>query len=141
MADRVMLFSMVTAEEQIYSGEATFVSCEGAEGELGIKAGHAALLTSIPPGAVEVIKPDGEREVFYVAGGYLEVQPDEMFLLADTAERASGLDEEAALQAQAEAEEALKDLPAEAMDHARLLAQAAAAAAQLRALRMMTKRS
>ena len=101
---------VVSAEEQIYSGEAEFVVLPGEAGELGIYPRHTPLITRIKPGTVRV-KPGGggEEELFFVAGGILEVQPKVVTVLADTAIRGHDLDEAKALEAQKRAEEAMKD--------------------------------
>ena len=124
---------VVSAEESIYSGEAEFVVLPGVMGELGIYPKHTPLLTQIKPGAVRIKVPNQEEETLvFVQGGFLEVQPNVVTVLADTAIRAHDLDEAKALEAKAKAEEAMqKKLSAEEM--ATVLAQAASAAAQLAA--------
>ena len=81
---------IVSAEQEIFSGEVTMVSLKGSLGELGILPGHTPLLTGILPGVVRLTQLDGEEEVFYASGGYLEVQPGIVTVLADTALRARG---------------------------------------------------
>jgi F-type H+-transporting ATPase subunit epsilon len=110
----------------------------GTEGELGIQLGHAPLLTALKPGAVRIIKQGGEEEVLYVSGGYLEVQPNLVTLLADTAVRAKDVDEAAALQAQKDAEAALANKTGE-FEYYRAAAELAEAAAQLRTLQKLRK--
>ena len=103
-------------------------------------SGHAPLLTALNPGPVRLIKDGGEEEVFYVSGGYLEVQRNTVTLLADTAQRAEAVDEAAALEAMQEAEKAMQDANAE-MDYGTAAAQLAEASAQLRALRQLKNRA
>src|SRR2546423_4472944 len=101
---------VVSAEEQIYSGEAEFVVLPGVVGELGIYPRHTPLLTQIKPGAVRIKIPGtSEEELVFVQGGFLEVQPHLVTVLADTAIRAKDLDEKAALHAKRAAEGPLPD--------------------------------
>ena len=110
----------------------------GELGELGITPRHAPLITRLKPGHVDVIQASGERQQFYVSGGVLEVQPQVVTVLADTASRAADLDEAAALQARKEAEDALANRTAE-MDVAQAQAKLAEAMAQLQALERLRK--
>jgi F-type H+-transporting ATPase subunit epsilon len=103
---------IVSAEGELFSGEATMVFATGKEGDLGIAPRHAPLLTLLSPGEVRVKTPDGQEQHFFVGGGALEVQPKKVTVLADTAIRARDIDEAAALQAKQRAEDALKDRPA-----------------------------
>ncbi len=125
---------VVSAEESIYSGEATFVALPGEAGELGIYPRHTPLITRIKPGSVRVEKSDGGEEFIFVAGGILEVQPTRVTVLSDTAIRGKDLDEEKANSAKREAEEALKNAKTE-IDMARATSELAVLAAQLAALR------
>jgi F-type H+-transporting ATPase subunit epsilon len=101
---------VVSAEESIFSGEAKFVALPGEAGELGILPKHTPLITRIKPGAVRIERADnGEEEFVFVAGGILEVQPDHVTVLADTAIRGKDLDEAKALEAKRLAEEAMKN--------------------------------
>lgn len=129
---------IVSAEAAIYSGRIAMLSVTGTLGELGILPGHAPLLTGIRPGPVRLRDENGEEDVFYAAGGYLEVQPGVVTVLADTALRASDIDEAAASQAQQEAERALTEAAAE-LDYGRVQAQLAAATAQQRTLAELRK--
>ena len=129
---------IVSAEAEIFSGDATMVVATGELGELGITPRHAPLITRLKPGHVDVILANGERQQFYVSGGMLEVQPQVVTVLADTAARAADLDEAAALQARKEAEDALANRTAE-MDVAQAQAKLAAAMAQLQALERLRK--
>ena len=105
---------IVSAEESLFSGAITSLSVRGTIGELGITPGHAPLLTGISPGAVALRLEDGSEEIFFASGGYLEVQPGFVTLLADTALRAEDLDEAVAEEARQEASRAMEDKNAEA---------------------------
>lgn len=131
---------VVSAEEKIYSGLVEMLIATGSEGELGIAPSHAPLLTALKPGPVRVIKQGGEEEVFYVSGGYLEVQPSLITLLADTAARAGDMDEAAALEAKREAEKALANKTGE-FEYSRAAAELAEAAAQLRTIQQLRKKT
>ena len=124
---------IVSAEAEIFSGDATMVVATGELGELGITPRHAPLITRLKPGHVDVILASGERQQFYVSGGMLEVQPQVV-----TASRAADLDEAAALQARKEAEDALANRTAE-MDVAQAQTKLAEAMAQLQALERLRK--
>ena len=131
---------VVSAEEQIFSGEAEFAVFPGEAGELGILPFHAPLLTRVRPGAVRLKLPDREDyELVYVSGGILEVQPTLITLLADTAIRAKDLDEAEALKAKKRAEEALRNRSAE-VTYAAAEAELAQALAQLQTLRKVRKK-
>jgi F-type H+-transporting ATPase subunit epsilon len=129
---------IVSAEGEIFSGEAAMVFAPASQGEVGIAPRHAPLLTLLKAGVVRVQTPDGEEHVFYVGGGALEVQPSRVSVLADTALRAKDIDEQAALAAKQRAEEALSDRGA-AIDQAQALAELARAAAQLKVLERLRK--
>jgi len=131
---------VVSAEESIYSGEAEFVVLPGVAGELGIYPKHTPLLTQIKPGAVRIKVPnETEETLVFVQGGFLEVQPNVVTVLADTAIRAHDLDEAKALQAKQRAEDALKSkLSAEEIATAQ--AELAGAAAQIAAIRKLRPR-
>jgi len=129
---------IVSAEKSIYSGLVEMVVAAGSVGDLGIAPGHAPLLTGLIPGPVKIVKEGGEEEVFYVSGGFLEVQRNVVTLLADTALRADDVDEAAALQAKEDAEKAMQNQEAD-FEYGRAAALLAEAAAQLRALRQMRK--
>ena len=100
---------IVSAEGEIFSGEATMVFAPAVMGEIGIAPRHAPLLTTLKPGEVRVQTPAGDEQFFFVGGGAIEVQPHLVTVLADTALRAKDIDEAAAMQAKQRAEEALKD--------------------------------
>jgi F-type H+-transporting ATPase subunit epsilon len=102
---------IVSAEGEIFSGPATMVFAPGSEGDLGIAPRHAPLLALLNAGEVRVQTPEGQQQSFFVGGGALEVQPNKVTVLADTAIRAHDIDEAAALAAKQRAEEALRDRP------------------------------
>ena len=129
---------IVSAEAEIYSGEATLVVATGELGELGIAPRHAPLITRLKPGQVRVIAENGEEQFFYVSGGILEVQPSVVTILADTAMRAKDIDENAARHAKEEAERILANR-GEAMEVAEAQAQLAMAIAQLEALERLRR--
>ena len=125
---------VVSAEEQIFSGEAKFVALPGESGELGILPTHTPLITRIKPGAVRIERPDGSEEFVFVAGGILEVQPNRVTVLADTAIRGKDLDEAKATEAMKRAEEAKKNAKSD-IDFAAAQGEFATMAAQIAALR------
>jgi F-type H+-transporting ATPase subunit epsilon len=125
--------NVVSAEQSIFSGEAKFVALPGESGELGILHGHTPLITRIRPGSVRIEKSDGDEEFVFVAGGYLEVQPDCVTVLADTAIRGHDLDEAKALEAKKRAEEAMQNRGTD-FDLALAQSEFAMAAAQLAAI-------
>ena len=125
---------VVSAEEQIFSGEAKFVALPGEAGELGIYPRHTPLITRIRPGAVRIETADGGEEFVFVAGGILEVQPTTVTVLSDTAIRGKDLDEAKAVEAKRLAEEALKNASSD-LDLAKAQNELMALAAQLAALR------
>ncbi|MEE8528072.1 MAG: F0F1 ATP synthase subunit epsilon [Gammaproteobacteria bacterium] len=129
---------IVSAEGEIYSGDASMVFAPAEMGEIGVAPRHAPLLTGLKPGEVRVQTPDGEEFFFYVSGGTIEVQPHLITVLADTALRARDIDEAAALQAKQRAEEALADRD-ELMDLARAQAELAEAVAQLKTIEKLRK--
>ena len=125
---------VVSAEESIFSGEARFVALPGEAGELGVYPRHTPLITRIKPGSVRIEMADGSEEFVFVAGGILEVQPDLVTVLSDTAVRGKDLDDEKANAAKAAAEEAVKNANGE-IDLARAQSELAVMAAQIAALR------
>lgn len=130
---------VVSAEEQIFSGEAKFVALPGESGELGILPRHTPLITRIKPGAVRIERTDGSEEFVFVAGGILEVQPNRVTVLADTAIRGKDLDEAKAAEAKKMAEEAMKNAKSD-IDFAKAQSEFAAMAAQIAALRKFRKK-
>ena len=131
---------IVSAEQEIFSGLVESLVATGSQGELGINYGHAPLLTDLVPGPIRIVKQNGEEEVFYVSGGFLEVQPGVVSVLADTAIRADDVDEAAAEEARVAAEQALANQSGD-FDYGRASAQLAEAAAQLRTLQKMRNRA
>lgn len=129
---------IVSAENEIFQGEATLVVATGEVGELGIAARHAPLITRLKPGKVVVTLPQGEQIDFAISGGILEVQPDVVTVLADTAIRADEIDEAAVRKAREEAERALAGR-GEAMELAEAQAKLAETLAQLQALERLRK--
>jgi len=131
---------IVSAEEEIFSGLIEMLVATGDLGELGVTYGHAPLLTSLKPGPVRIVTQDGEEHVYYVSGGFLEVQPGVVSILADTALRAHDVDEAAMEAARQEAEHALANQTGD-FDYGRASSQLAEAAAQLATLRKMRNRA
>ena len=131
---------VVSAEESIFSGEARFVALPGESGELGIFPRHTPLITRIKPGSVRIEMADGSEEFVFVAGGILEVQPNCVTVLSDTAIRGADLDAEKAERARQQAEEALKNAKGE-IDLARAQSELAVMAAQIAALRKYRKKA
>jgi F-type H+-transporting ATPase subunit epsilon len=129
---------IVSAEQEIFSGEAEMVIAPGEAGELGILPEHMPMLTRVKPGTLRIQK-GGEEEIIYVSGGMMEVQPDRVTVLADTSVRAHDLDEAKAMEAERLAKEALTNRTA-AMDIAKAQAELAEAAAQLAAIRKLRQR-
>jgi F-type H+-transporting ATPase subunit epsilon len=129
---------IVSAEGEIFSGEASMVFAPAVMGEIGIAPRHAPLLTTLKPGEVRVQTPGGDEQFFYVSGGAIEIQPHLVTVLADTALRAKDLDEAAALQAKQRAEEALKNRT-DAVDAAELQAELARLAAQVKMIEKLRK--
>ena len=131
---------VVSAEEEIFAGEAEFVALPGEAGELGIYPMHTPLITRIKPGAVRIKVPgQAEDEFVFVAGGILEVQPNGVTVLADTAIRGNDLDEAKASEAKKLAEEALSNKDS-AIDYAKAQAELAAAVAQLAAIQKLRQK-
>lgn len=124
---------IVSAEEEIWSGEGNMVFAPGERGELGIAPKHTPLITRLKPGDVRVQQEGGEQLFFFISGGLLEVQPHLVSILSDTAIRADDLDQAAAEAAQKRAEEAIRDQTS-AMEYAQAKAELANAVAQLRAI-------
>jgi F-type H+-transporting ATPase subunit epsilon len=132
---------VVSAEQSIFSGVAEFIAAPAAAGEVGIYPRHAPFISRMKPGTVRVKIPDqAEEELFFVSGGILEVQPQVVTILADTALRGKDLDEAKALEAKQRAEEAMKDRSA-TMDYAKAEAELAEAVAQIRAIQKIRKQS
>ena len=130
---------VVSAEESIFSGEAAFVALPGEAGELGIYPRHTPLITRVKPGSVRIQLADGSEEFVFVAGGILEVQPNRVTVLSDTAIRGKDLDEEKANEAKRQAEEALKNAKSE-VDVARIQSELAIMAAEIAAARRFIRK-
>jgi len=130
---------VVSAEEQVFSGQARFVALPGEAGELGILPGHTPLITRIRPGAVRIEAENGDEEFVFVAGGILEIQPGTVTVLADTAIRGKDLDEAKAEQARRAAEEALQNTGSN-LEYATAQAELAYATAQLAAIQRLRQR-
>lgn len=137
MADTIQV-DIVSAEGQIFSGSARMVFAPASQGELGILPRHAPLLTLLKPGAVRVQPPEGEEQPIYVGGGVLEIQPNHVMILADTALRARDIDEAAAQQAKQRAEDTLRS-KVDKIEQAEALAELARAAAQLKVIERLRK--
>ncbi|GAB2729266.1 F0F1 ATP synthase subunit epsilon [Halomonas garicola] len=132
--------NIVSAEASIYSGSVEQVIASGTAGDLGILPGHAPLLTSLKPGPVRVKLEGGSEESFFVSGGFMEVQPDVVTILADSATRARDLDEAAAEEARREALRSLNEKSAE-LDYTRAAAELAEAVAKLRTIQQLRNQS
>ena len=133
-----MQVNIVSAEGEIFSGTADMVVAPAKLGEVGVAPGHTPMITQLNPGEVRVQAEGQEEQHIFVSGGMLEVQPKVLTVLADTAIRASDLDEAAAIEAKQRAEEALADRQ-ESMDYARAQSELAEAIAQLQMIRRMKR--
>ncbi|MBD3609345.1 MAG: F0F1 ATP synthase subunit epsilon [Gammaproteobacteria bacterium] len=134
-----MHVDIVSAEEEIFSGTATFLVAPAAMGEVGVAPRHTPLLSPLKPGEVKITLQDGEEQSVFVSGGMLEIQPHVVTVLADTAVRAKDLDEAAAIEAKERAEQALTDKAGE-VDYAKAQAELAEAVAQLHTIQKLKKR-
>jgi len=130
---------IVSAEESIFSGLVELVVATGTLGDLGIAPGHAPLMTSLAAGPVRVVKQGGEEEIFFVTGGYLEVQPNIVTVLSDSAQRAGDLDEAAAEEAKKEAERLLANQSGD-FDYSKAASQLAEASARLRTVQQLRRK-
>lgn len=131
--------NIVSAEKKLFDGRAEILVASGVQGELGILPGHTPLLTELKPGTIKVVKQGGEEELIYVSSGFLEVQPDTVTVLADSAERADNIDEAAAKEAMEAAQRAMADQSAE-MEYAQAASMLAQAAAQLQTIQQLRKK-
>ncbi|GLS84789.1 F0F1 ATP synthase subunit epsilon [Paraferrimonas haliotis] len=138
MAAMTVHLDVVSAEKAIFSGRVEHLQVTGSEGEIGVKPGHAPLLTTIKPGMVRLVKQNGEEEVIYLSGGVLEVQPSSVSILADVALRADEIDQQAAEKAKRQAEEAIANAGAD-FNYAEAAIELASAVAQLRAIEQIKK--
>lgn len=130
---------IVSADESLFSGSVKMIVATGSLGELGITPGHAPLLSDLRPGPVRLVKENGEEEVYYLSGGYLEVQPGSIAILADTAVRAGDIDEAAAAEAVKTAEQAIANQSGE-IEYSKAAAMLAEATAQLRTVQTLRKK-
>ena len=130
---------IVSAEQELFTGECEMIFAPGVMGELGIMPRHTPLVTRLRPGEVRAVLPGGEEAAFYVSGGMLEIQPHVVTVLSDTGVRAHDLDEAAAMEAKERAERMLADRQAD-VDEARARAELAQAAAQLQAIQRLRKK-
>jgi F-type H+-transporting ATPase subunit epsilon len=138
MANTVRV-DVVSAEEEIFSGEAEFIAAPASAGEVGIYPHHAPMITTIKPGALRIKLPDTTEEtLIFISGGMLEVQPGLVTVLADTAIRGHDLDEAKAIEAKEAAEEAMKNRTTD-MDFAKAQAELAEAVAQIQAINKLRK--
>jgi F-type H+-transporting ATPase subunit epsilon len=137
MATKSMRLEIVSAQASVFSGKVTSLIADGEAGELGIHAGHTPLLTPIKPGQLRaMIEGEKEERFFYVSGGMLEVQPEVVTVLADTAQRAEDLDEAAAMIAKEAAEKCLAEKAAD-LDYSLAMKELAESIAQLKAIRSL----
>ena len=130
---------IVSADESLFSGSVEMIVATGSLGELGITPGHAPLLSDLRPGPVRLVKENGEEEVYYLSGGYLEVQPGSIAILADTAVRAGDIDEAAAAEAIKTAEQAIANQSGE-IEYSKAASMLAEATAQLRTVQTLRKK-
>ncbi|MGE8405882.1 MAG: F0F1 ATP synthase subunit epsilon [Pseudomonas sp.] len=130
---------IVSAEGEIFSGLVEMVVAHGDLGDLGIAPGHAPLITTLKPGPITLTKQGGAHEVYYISGGFLEVQPNMVKVLADTVQRAADLDEVVAQNAVKAAEKALNEKGAD-FDYGAAAARLAEASAQLRTVQLKHKK-
>ena len=130
---------IVSADESLFSGLVELVVATGSLGELGLTPGHAPLLSDLKPGPVRIVKQNGEEEVYYLSGGYLEVQPHGISILADTAVRADDIDEAAAAEAMKSAQHALSNQTGE-IEYSKAASMLAEATAQLRTVEKLRKK-
>ena len=130
---------IVSAEEEIWSGDGAMVFAPGVAGELGIAPQHTPLITALKPGDVRVEQANGEQQFFFISGGLLEIQPHLVTILSDTAIRGGDLDETAAEEAMKNAEEKLKSVALDDQGYAEMKAELASYAAQVRAIAKLKK--
>ena len=130
---------IVSADESLFSGSVSMIIATGSLGEMGITPGHAPLLSDLNPGPVRLLKDGGEEEIYYLSGGYIEVQPTSVSILADKAVRAGDIDEAAANEALKLAEQTITNQSSE-IDYSKAAAQLAEATAQLRTVDKLRKK-
>ncbi len=130
--------SVVSADQSLYVGDVVQIVATAETGELGILANHTPLMASLKPGQLRLTMENGEEEVIYVSGGFIEVQPRQTIILADSAERAENLDEETVKRAKARAEQWMHG-DGKNLDHAQIQMELAQLTAQLAAIRRKRK--
>ena len=135
-----MLINIVSAENEIFSGEAKMFFAPAANGDIGVLPNHTPLLSQLLPGEVRITLTDGEDEAFYITGGLLEVQPDGVTVLSDTAVRAHDLDEAAAIEARERAEQLMQGRESD-IDYAAAQSEFAEAIAQIATIQRLRKRA
>jgi F-type H+-transporting ATPase subunit epsilon len=135
-----MQCDIASTESRIFSGRVESLVCTGTLGDMGILPGHAPLLSALIPGPVRLMTQEGQEMIFYVSGGYLEVQPGVVNILADTAIRADDMDEVQAEQAKKDVETAMANRSAE-FEYSRAATQLAEAAAQIRTIQQLRKKT
>lgn len=136
----IMHLDIVSAEEEIFSGNVKNIIASAIMGEVGIYPKHTPMITPLKPGEVKIINEENEEKLFFISGGVIEVQPDIVTVLADTAIRGKDLDEAKAIESKKRAEEALAD-KSDNIDAAKALAELAQAAAQLKMIDAMRKKT
>jgi len=136
----IMHLDIVSAEEEIFSGNVKNIIASAIMGEVGIYPKHTPMITPLKPGEVKIITEENEEKLFFISGGVIEVQPDIVTVLADTAIRGKDLDEAKAIESKKRAEEALAD-KSDNIDAAKALAELAQAAAQLKMIDAMRKKN
>ena len=136
----IMHLDIVSAEEEIFSGNVKNIIASAIMGEVGIYPKHTPIITPLKPGEVKIITEENEEKLFFISGGVIEVQPDIVTVLADTAIRGKDLDEAKAIESKKRAEEALAD-KSDNIDAAKALAELAQAAAQLKMIDAMRKKT
>ena len=135
-----MHLDIVSAEEEIFSGNVKNIIASAIMGEVGIYPKHTPMITPLKPGEVKIITEENEEKLFFISGGVIEVQPDVVTVLADTAIRGKDLDEAKAIESKKRAEEALAD-KSDNIDAAKALAELAQAAAQLKMIDAIRKKN
>ena len=130
---------IVSADEALFSGTVSMVIATGSLGEMGITPGHTPLLSDLNPGPVRLVMNDGEEEIYYLSGGYIEVQPTSISILADSAVRAADIDEASAAAAVKSAEQRIVDQSSD-IDFSKAAAMLAEATAQLRTVKALRKK-
>jgi len=136
----IMHLDIVSAEEEIFSGNVKNIIASAIMGEVGIYPKHTPMITPLKPGEVKIITEENEEKLFFISGGVIEVQPDIVTVLADTAIRGKDLDEAKAIESKKRAEEALAD-KSDNIDAAKALAELAQAAEQLKMIDAMRKKT